>query len=295
MLIENVELFTTVIVYGILLGGLYSLAAVGLTLIFGVLRFVNIAHGEFVMLGMYFSFWMLELFHVDPLLSLLLALPLFFVGGCVIERVLVKRLSTAPSSSQVLFTVGLSLFLVNLAQFVWSPDWRSVVTPLTSERVVLTADLSLSLVRVSSFVIAMVMAASLYLFMIRTDTGRAIRAVVQNRQVASLMGISIEKISMISFGLGISLTGAAGVLLSQTFTIYPSVGIDTFLMKSFAVIVLGGMETVIGTMVAGLVLGIGETMGATYISVGYSNAISFIILVIMLIVKPTGIFGKTRA
>lgn len=284
--------FLQTIVSGFLTGSLYALIGIGLTIIFGVMRVINFAHGELLMLGMYITYWLFHLLGVDPLLSLLVTMPLLFLIGAAIQRFLIAPSIRAPEENLILLTVGVSLVLSNLALLFWTADYRTVTASYSGVAWRL-AGISFSVPLLIGFGIALAITAVLFLFLMRTDIGRAIRATAQDRESAMLMGIPVQKISMITFGIGASLAGAAGTLLDPVYYIYPNVGAP-FTLKAFVIVVLGGMGSVVGALVGGLILGVAESLGAVYISTGYRDAVGFVIFLLILTLKPSGLFGRSR-
>lgn len=284
--------FLQTIVSGFLTGSLYALIGIGLTIIFGVMRVINFAHGELLMIGMYITYWLFHLLGVDPLLSLLVTMPLLFLLGAGIQRWLIAPSIRAPEENLILLTVGVSLVLSNLALLLWTADYRTVKASYSGLAWRL-GGISFSVPLLMGFGIALALTGVLFLFLMRTDMGRAIRATAQNRESALLMGIPVQKISMITFGIGASLAGAAGTLLDPVYYIYPNVGAP-FTLKAFVIVVLGGMGNVVGALTGGLILGVAESLGAVYISTGYRDAVGFVIFLLILTLRPSGLFGGSR-
>jgi branched-chain amino acid transport system permease protein len=280
------------LVGGILLGGLYALIGIGLTIVFGVMRVINFAHGEFLMVSMYLTYLLFTLWGVDPFLSLFITMPVFFLFGMFIQRFFISPVLKAPEMNQILLTVGIGLILANLIQLLFSADYRQVKTSY-SDAVVGVSGISVSLPYSGAFVVAILITVALYFFLMRTDTGKAIRATAQDRDAAALMGADVGRISMITFGIGTAAAAAAGTLLTPVYYLFPTVG-GPFTLKSFVVVVLGGMGSVLGAIFGGLTLGIAESLGAVYVSTGYQDAIGFLIFLLILILKPSGLFGKSR-
>jgi branched-chain amino acid transport system permease protein len=211
------------IINGLLLGGIYALISIGLTLIFGVLEIINFAHGEFLMLGMYASYWLFQLFGVDPYLSLLMVIPTFFLVGLAVQRIIIQPIINAPPLNQIFATVGLSLVLQNVALFFWKADYRTVRTAY-STLCLKTGGLMISLPRLVAFVLAIAMISALLMFLKRTYTGKAIRALAQEKRAAMLMGINVYRMYQIAFGIGIACVGAAGAMLIPIYYAFPTVG-----------------------------------------------------------------------
>lgn len=287
------------LVSGIVMGGIYGLMALGLNLIFGVMRIVNLAHGEFMMLGMYASWGLFTALGVDPLLSLLIVAPGFFLVAPLIKRFLVDPLLKAGlrwGETEFLIlicTFGLSTILRNGAILAFKSDYRGVTTSYSTVPLSV-AGVAISYGRLAAFGLAMLLSIGLFAFFARTYTGKAIRATVQDEQAAMLMGVNVERISSLTFSIGIAAAAAAGVLLSMVITIYPQVG-GGFLLRSFCIIVLGGMGTAAGAVVGGLILGVAEALSSLAIPVAYTPALAYVLLVLVLLVRPAGILGRMRA
>ncbi|HID88071.1 MAG TPA: branched-chain amino acid ABC transporter permease [Anaerolineae bacterium] len=291
--------FVQALVSGIIMGGIYGLMALGLNLIFGVMRIINIAHGELMMLGMYVTYWLFVLFGLDPILSVLIVAPLFFLLAPLIKRLLIDPILKAglrwgeAEFLILILTFGLSTIFRNGALLVWKSDYRGITTGYSTVPLTL-AGISVSAGRLAAFLVAVLLSAGLFLFFARTYTGKAIRATVQDEEAALLMGVNVDRISLVTFGLGVAVAAAAGSLLTLVITFYPAVG-GGFLLRSFCIIVLGGMGTAAGSVVGGLTLGLAEALSAQVLDVAWTPVIAYLLLVIMLLVRPTGILGRMRA
>ena len=282
-------LFGQTIICGILLGGMYALIAIGMTLIMGVMNIINLAHGSLVMVGMYITYVCFTQFGLDPYLGMFVAMPALFLLGCLIQRYMINRLVEVDSilpENQVLLTVGIMLVLTEIARLIFKSDYRSVATSYSSKTVFL-GGMSISVPMVAGFIIAVVLTALLHLFLTRTDLGRAIRATAQDRDAATYMGINSSKITMITFGIGSALAAAGGALLLPIFYLFPDIG-HLFTAKSFIITILGGMGSTMGAAVGGVVLGMAESLGATYISMGYKDAVGLVIFILVLLFLPGG-------
>jgi len=284
------ELFLQTLIGGLLIGGLYAIIGIGMTLIMGVLGIINLAHGQIMMVGMYLAwlFWMA--FGVDPYLSLFLAIPLVFLLGIFLSKYLLYPLIEKESilpENQVLMTVGIGMVLVELARFIFSSDYRSVKTSY-SDKTIMLGNISLSWPLVIAFVIAILLTLGLFWLLIKTDLGRSIRATAQDRDAATLMGISSKKITILTYGIGSGLVGAAGILLLPIYYLFPDVG-PIFTVKAFVITILGGLGSPIGAIAGGIVLGVAETFGATYISMGYRDAVGLVIFLLVLVFLPGGL------
>ncbi len=283
------ETFLQSLVNGTLTGSLYAMIGVGLTVIFGVMRIINLAHGEMVMLGMFSAYWSYTLWKIDPFLSAIFWIPLFFIAGMLTYRHLLKAIMPGGELNTLLYTAGLSLLVANVALFVWTGDYRTLnlpyaMTPLRPFGIAVPVPLAVA------FVLASLITAGLYLFLGRTDIGRAVRATSQNPEAAALMGINVERVAMITFGLGTALAAAAGVLLVPSLYLYPTVG-EILLVKCFVIVVLGGLGSIPGAIAGGLLLGTVESLGAVYVSVAYKDAIGFVMFLLVLLFRPQGLFG----
>ncbi len=282
-----------VIINGLLLGGIYALVAIGLTLIFGVVRIINFAQGEFLMIGMFASFWLFHLFGIDPYLSILLVAPAVFLFGVLTERVIIKPLLNAPSNSLVFATFGLSIVLQNGALLLWKSDPRAVDTSY-SNAVILLGGLVINVPRLVVLAATVAIVIGLYFFLKRTYWGKALTAVAQDRDAATLMGVNIQKVYMVAFGLGVGLEALAGSLLLPIYSAVPSVGFG-FAIIAFVVVVLGGMGDMFGAFLAGLIIGLVEAFSGFFISPQLQGAIYYVIFVVVLVLRPQGLMGKIGA
>ncbi len=287
------EILPQLLVSGILIGGVYGLMSIGLTLIFGVLRIVNFAQGEFIMLAMFGSFWMHHLWGIDPYLSALALAPAIFALGLLTERIIIQRILTAPHAMQIFATFGLSVILQNLALTLFGPDYRSVSTPYTSLSYSV-GGISVSATALFAFLAALAMAALLIGFLNLTRDGRALRAMVQNRYAASLMGVNTARLNRIAFGVGVACAAVAGCLLTPMYYTFPTVGVDLIII-AFVVVVLGGMGSVAGAVVGGFIIGITQTLTGFFVSVELKDVIALLLFILILLVRPQGLFGRAGA
>ncbi|MFB0534218.1 MAG: branched-chain amino acid ABC transporter permease [Anaerolineae bacterium] len=283
------------LVFGILVGALYGLAAVGLSLVFGVTKFLNVAHGELLMFGGYASFWVFTLLGVDPFLSLPLTIIFLLLIGVVLYQVLfvrmVKLTEEIKIKNTLLIGFGLSLVLQNLALRLWTADDRSITTSYSGQALTFLG-VRFPIVRVASLGIAFVSLLALHLFLRRTYTGKAIRATVEDWEAATLMGIDIHKVYLLSFVLGSALAGVAGALVSVGYSIEPAMGLH-WTLKGLIVMVLGGLGSIMGTFVGGLVLGVTESATSFLIPRGgiYREVVGLFLFILVLIFRPQGLFG----
>ena len=280
------------VVSGLLLGGVYGLVASGLTLIFGVLRIINFAHGAVMMLGMYASYWLWVGLGVDPYVSVLVTAPLFFLLGMGIQRLVIEPNRDAAEHNQLLLTLGLALFLENLALVLWHGDFRTLRVPYANASFVIGD----ALVEVSRLVAAggaVLIALALFVFLRRTDVGKAIRALSEEREGAMLVGIDVARIRAVAFGIGSACVAVAGALITPFFYVAPDVG-ESFNIMAFVVVVLGGMGNFIGALVGGLIVGLAESLGAALLPGSLKQLVVFVIFVLVLLFRPEGLFGGAR-
>lgn len=277
---------------GLLLGATYSLLGIGLTLVFGLMNVVNFAHGEFYTLGAYAAFAALALASVHFFLAIPLAIVAGALAGAVCERVLLRPLRAQSIDTVMLVMIGLWIAMQNAELLGWGGVAKSVPTPFPTQPVVLGA-VSVAPLRIFVFVASGLLILGAHLLLSRTKLGRAMRATFQDRETAALMGVSIERIHTITFAFGAGLAAAAGALLGPVFLLYPSMG-DLASLKAFSVVILGGLGNFGGAALGGLVLGIAEELGAGYISSGYRDAVGFLMIVAVLLLRPSGLFARAE-
>jgi branched-chain amino acid transport system permease protein len=285
------EIFLQSLISGILIGGVYALIGIGLTIIFGVMRVINFAHGELMMLGMYATYYLFSLFHVDPFLSIFITIPLMFLFGAFLQKVVINRVLGALPQNQILLTIGLGLIMSNSVMLAFTSDYKILSTKYSSSSVHL-GGISISLPLLISFAITAVITVALYWFLLKTDTGQAIRATAQDREAARLMGINVSRMSIIAFGLGSALAATAGALISPTYYIFPQVG-SIFTLKAFVITVLGGMGSVVGATLGGVLIGVAESIGGVYFGSGWKEVVVFVLFLLVLLFRPSGLFGKS--
>ena len=288
----NLVTFAQTAAGGLLTGGVYALVGIGLTLVFGVMRIVNFSHGELLAVGMYLAFVLFRRFGVDPYASLLLVAPAGAALGVAIERLLLAPIAGAPEHAAILMTVGVGLILSNALLFLFGAHPQTIFTSY-STATVHVGPLSLSAPLLVSFAITVAVVAALYAVLTRTDLGRAIRATSQNRAAAELQGVDTALVRTTVFVVGTSLAMAAGVLLLPVLYVFPTVG-SVFTLKAFVVTVLGGMGSVVGAILGGLLLGVVESLGAALGATGYRDAIGLVAFLAVLLVRPAGLFGRSR-
>ncbi len=284
-------LFFQSLISGILIGGVYALAAMGMSLVFGVMNISNFAHGELMMLGMYMAYYLFTTLNIDPFLGLLFIMPVTFVFGYVIEKTMIDRVIDHPSENQILLTVGFGLIMSNSALLTFTSDPKILTTSYSSSSITLPGSISVSIPMLLSFLVTCILTAALYLFLTKSRTGMALRATSQNREAAQLMGINVSRMSAIAFGTGTLLAASAGAMIAQTYYIDPFAG-HTFLLKSFTICVLGGLGSVIGAIIAGIIIGLVEAMSSAYLSSDWKDVLVFILFLAILLLRPQGLFGK---
>jgi branched-chain amino acid transport system permease protein len=285
-------IFLQAVSAGILNGGIYAVISMGLALVFGVVNIVNFAHGEFLMVGMYLTYWAFFLLKIDPHLSIFLCFIVLFCLGYITQKAVIERTFDKPFEGevQIFVTVALSIIFVNGIQMLWSSDYRGLDIHYVSKGITLAGTFFLNLFKLGSFVITLIVSYLLYFFLTRTDVGRAMRAITENRGAAELLGIDVRKHYCLAFGIGAGMTGIGAALLAPTFYIYPGVGL-IFVLKAFVIIVLGGMGSVSGAFVAALIIGIVESVGGILIGGAFTQVVIFAIFILTMLFKPTGLMG----
>ena len=277
------------LVNGLLIGCVYSLIAIGLTLIWGVMNIVNFAHGDFLMLGMFVSFWLYTLYGIDPIFAIPVCALLLFVLGLLVYRYAVSRVMRGPMLAQLVVTFGVAIFLANAAVLLWTPDFRVIDRPLLSGTFAL-GSVQVSVPKLVASVGSVLVSGALLLFLERTRTGKAILATEMNRDSALLMGINTDRVNALSFGIGSALVGIAGAFLSMYYYIYPQVG-GTFGTLSFAIVALGGFGSISGAFVAGILVGLVQTLGGYFFDPAYKYAIVFAMYLVTVWIRPQGLMG----
>jgi branched-chain amino acid transport system permease protein len=289
-----VRILAQQLVLGLMLGGLYGLAAAGLSLVFGVLKVLNVAHGELIMLGGYAAFFVVALLGLDPFASLLLVLPLSLLLGVVLYAGLFGFVVRAHEETRVknslLIGFGLALALHALAVRLWTADERSIITPYGGT-VLRIGGLSIPLMRVLILALALVLIGALHVLLTRWRWGKAIRATAEDWEAALLSGIDVRRAYLLAFALGTALAGAAGTLVAIGYSVSPSIGLE-WTLKALIVVVLAGLGSMIGTFVGGLVLGAAEAVSAYMFGGPYREVVGLAIFVIVLVARPRGLFGR---
>jgi branched-chain amino acid transport system permease protein len=289
----SAEVVLSSLANGVMLGGLYALIALGLTLIFGVMKVINFAHGSLMMLAMYATFWLATVLRLDPYLSLLLTVPAGFALGYAVQRVVIAPVLRDAEHNQLLMTLGLALFLDNLALVVFKADPRTLLTAYSQSTVAL-GDLRLNLPRLLAFGGALLITALLALFLKTTDLGRALRAAAEERDGAALVGIPVRRVYAVAFGLGSACVAAAGTMAVPFFYVSPEVG-NTFVITAFVVVVLGGLGSFTGALLGGLLVGVVESLGGLFVHGSLAQIGIFLLFILVLLVRPAGLLGARHA
>jgi len=284
------EIVIQAIISGLLMGLVYALIAAGLSLIFGLMEIVNFAHGEFMMISMYAAFWLWALFGLDPLYSVPLCAILLFCMGVATHYGIIRHVLGASMLAQICATFGLAVFLRALAQFFWSPDFRTISNPLVEGRVEL-AGVFLGLPQIVASVGCVLAFGFLYFFITRTETGLALQATSQDRQAAELMGIPTERMFALGWGIGAACVGVAGVFLSTFYFVFPEVGLQ-FALLAYVAVAMGGFGSILGSLVAGILIGLVESVGGLLIDPSYKLLLVFGLYLVIVIFRPKGLFGR---
>jgi branched-chain amino acid transport system permease protein len=283
--------YVNLLISAFLLAGIYAAMSVGMTIIYGVMKIVNLAHAGFLMLGAYFAYELFEHFHIDPIIGAVLALPAFFLFGVAVHWLLVRWLpkSDTPTLSSLLLMFGFWLVLQNIGYIVWGNTEQSIFTPRTVSTINF-GEISISTLRLIVFVAAIISLAVLQVIFAHSWFGRSMRALIQNPYAAQIVGVDDQRTARLTFGLGTAFAGFAGSLLAMLYSFDPDFG-RSFLLRAFVIIVLGGLESITGAAIGALVLALVETFSIMVVPAGYQPAISFALLVVVLLVLPKGIAG----
>jgi branched-chain amino acid transport system permease protein len=298
---QNGVVLRQAMVTGLLIGGVFGLVAMGLTLIFGVLDIINFAHGALLTIGMYITFVLYDRFGIDPYVAVLITVPLLFLIGAIIQRTIIHPARNAPAHNQLLLTLGLALFIENLMLVVFTATPRSIrleygrglteIGPLAIEFPIRIAGTTITLTKLAAFIFALVLAALLYLLLHRTTLGKAIRATAQNKEGARLVGISTDRISLVTFGLGVACVGAAAALVLPFLAVDPLVG-NAFNITAFVIVVLGGMGSIPGALLGGLIIGLTQELGVVFAPSSTKLLGVFFVFILVLLLRPQGLLGK---
>jgi branched-chain amino acid transport system permease protein len=280
---------------GILMGSIYGLAALGLTLIFGVLKVINFAHGSLLMVGMYVAYWAVILTGLHPYLVLVIVVPIMFVFGYLLQDILIKPIFKAEKDVRepitvIIVTTGVWYILDNLSLLVFGPQYRNIQGNPLQGKMLEFGDMMISVPKLWGFCAAIITAALVYLFLQKTRMGRAVRATSLDREAASLQGINQYKIYNVTFGIGTAVAGVAGAALVPFFNIFPSVGV-LFDIKCFIIVVLGGLGSIGGALLGGMIVGVIESVGPQFMTATWTEAIVYGLFLVFLFLKPSGLFG----
>lgn len=283
-------LLMQVLVNGILLGGLYACMAIGFSVIWGVMNLINLAHGSMIVLGAYITYFITTQTGIDPFLTIPISGAGLFVLGFLLQKYLLNYVVHASVFMTLILTFGLDMVMINVNLALFTADIRSITTSYAGLSFQF-GEIRVPYTRLGVFILALALTFALYLFMQRTRIGRAIRATAQNARAACVVGIDTKQIYAVTFGIGACMAGVAGSLMAVVYAFSPVVG-ASFTMKSFVIVVLGGLGSMQGAMVAGIILGVAENLVSGLLIPGYSDAISYILLVLILVLRPRGLFGK---
>jgi len=288
-----VEALPQLIVSAIVLGGIYSLVSIGLTLIFGVMRIVNFAHGEFLMLSMYLAVGLFAVAGIDPYLGLLVAVPASLLFGGLIYYGVVRPVVARPHVVQIFTTLGLSIVLQNTALFLWSGNFRQLRLPYAGT-VLTVAGAAVTLPQVIAFAVAAAFTVALFVWLRFTYLGKAMRATAQDRAAATLVGIDTDKVLMAAFVVGTLCVGIAGMLIAPLFATYPTVGLQ-FVLIAFVVVVLGGLGSAVGALLGGMIVAFLDVVGGYYVGTAWKEVLYFLVFIAVLLLRPAGLFGQRGA
>ncbi len=285
------EALIQVIINAILLGGLYAVIGVGMSMIFGIVKLTNLAHGDFLILASYLSFFFYSTFKMNPLLTLILVVPIMFFFGMFIQNTMLNRVLNKGAEPPLLITFGMSIIVQNALLLIFTPDNRNLSISFAQSSIAVTDGINISWLMVLNFVIGLVMILLLSLYLKKTYQGRAIRAASDDGEVSQLMGVNIKSIYGIAMGIAMITAALAGVLIGMTYNFFPSSG-TAYLIIAFGVVVIGGMGSIQGTFVAGLIFALAQLVGAHYLGTSFQLLSGYAILLIMLIFRPQGLFAK---
>ena len=281
------------VVSGLLFGGVYSLMAVGLTLIFGVMRVVNFAHGDMMVWGMYLAYVLSTRAGIDPYVSFVVCAAALFALGLLVQRGLVDRIIDSPHEMQILLMLGVALVLENVALLAFGPEPTRVRSPLASATIWL-GPVFVDVARLVTFVVAVALTSGLWAFLFRTDLGRTIRAAADNTYGALVIGTDVRRVYAVAFGIGAACVGAAGALVSPILPFQPPTGLSLS-VASFNIVIIGGMGSLLGAFVGGLLVSLAESLGAVFLKPSLKELFSFSLLIVILLLRPAGLFGRRSA
>lgn len=285
------NLFLQIVINGILLGGLYAIMAQGLALVWGVLNIVNLAHGTMIMLGGYVTWLVFANFGIDPFIGVFAAAAVMFCFGYALQRCVLNLVARGPMFNALLITFGIEIIFTDVAQHVFSADFRAII-PSYSAVNFNVYGITIPLMNLLAFIAAFVVSGFMFFFMMTTKLGRAIRATAQNLTAARLYGVEPRHLYAVTFGIGVAIAGVAGGLYATINQLNPYIGVP-LTAKSFAITIIGGLDNPLGVILGGLILGVIESLTVLYLGDTYRNVVSFSILVLVLIIRPGGLLGKT--
>jgi len=277
----------------IVLGGIYALVSIGLTLIFGVMRIVNFAHGEFLMLSMYLAIGLSTMIGVDPYIGLFVAIPLSLIFGAAVYYIVVRPVIARPHVVQIFTTLGLSIVLQNAALFFWTANFRQLRLPY-ADQVLTIAGAAITMPQLIAFAVAALFTALLFAWLRFTFLGKAMRATAQDPKAATLMGIDTSKILLIAFLVGTTCVCVAGMLMAPLFSTYPTVGLQ-FVLVAFVVVVLGGLGSAVGALVGALIVAFLDVIGGFYVGTAWKEVLYFVVFIAVLLLRPAGLLGQRGA
>nr|VFJ93012.1 MAG: amino acid/amide ABC transporter membrane protein 1, HAAT family [Candidatus Kentron sp. H]VFJ93743.1 MAG: amino acid/amide ABC transporter membrane protein 1, HAAT family [Candidatus Kentron sp. H]VFK00572.1 MAG: amino acid/amide ABC transporter membrane protein 1, HAAT family [Candidatus Kentron sp. H] len=280
------------LIAGLLAGTLYALLACGLNLVFGVMRIINVAHAELMLIGAYLTYVLYAFLDLHPLVSLVIVIPLLFGLGWFVQRLLIERIVGQHELSSLILTYGLSIVLMNLGLAIFSADFKSI--PVLQGSILVGDMIAIPKSRGVAGLVAIGITLAVYLFLKETRSGKAIRATSEHPEVARICGIDVLRIRMLTFGLATAMAGAAGVMLSTIYSFSPETGAD-FILKCFAIIIIGGMGSFSGAFVGGILLGVAEVFVAGFVATQWSEMVAYALLVLVLLIRPTGLRGVAHA
>ena len=278
------------ITMGIMLGGLYALVALGLSIVFGVMRLINVAHGDLLLLASYLTLTLMTYLGLDPIIGLVIVIPALFFIGFVVQKYLLNRAFTISMEAPLIIAFGISIVLQNVFQILWSPLSRGLTTSYTLKSFSIGA-LNLPLVYLLDFFVGVIVMIFLHQFLHRTYLGKAINAASQDRRAAHLMGINTKLVYAFAFAIAMAIAAIAGVFVGLTFPFTPQSGVS-FLIIAFGVVVLGGLGSIAGTFVGGLVMGLAQTLGGYFLGTNAQMLIAYLIVIVLLATRPQGLFGR---
>jgi branched-chain amino acid transport system permease protein len=280
---------------GILMGSIYGLAALGLTLIFGVLKVINFAHGSLLMVSMYVAYWVITLSGLHPYVALILVVPIMFLFGYFLQDIVIKPIFKAEKNVRepitvIIVTTGIWYILDNLTLLIFGPQYRNLEANPLQGKMLEMGEMMVSVPKLWGFGAAVITTLAIYLFLQKTNTGRAIRATSLDREAASLMGINAYKIYNLAFGIGAATAGVAAVTLVPFYNVFPTVGV-LFDIKCFIIVVLGGLGSIGGALLGGIIIGLIESIAPEFMAATWTEAIVYALFLLVLFVKPSGLFG----